>query len=1623
MTVAHWSQWPSPGFQSGFANQIPGLYDVYEGLKAGRSKIWHNSMVIPSYVALASAVVLVLHVILASSRARKLWARITRREVVQENRADEPVFAHRNETDITNDFAEHVAQHGGFTIFSFRVLRLLSCLVLLGLSVYTAIKDEDGITNAFGKKGKGKHGRKHRDKDHRQLSDKEWADLLLTMTYFYALSLAALVVASTPKWATIITRHLNTVLLAFCGVYIYRDIYPLITFDRVPADKAEGLILWAKVGAIFFSAVAIPLAIPRRYVPADPADPMPEPNPEQTASLFSVITFSFLDPIVKLANRVPVLTADLLPPLSDSDRAKVLKARAFPHIDAFVTERKRHIFFGLMRVFGKEYAFLAFMLVLHTLAGFASPLGIKNLLHYLETGGRDSAIQPWFWILWLLLGPYIATTAMQLYIYIATRTLVQVECLISQLLFEHSLRIRFKAEAGSNKKQDGERASIVTETTTPESASVADTQEASEADTLIHSQGNTESTITPSTSAKQDKAKSAKETKEEGSSSADNLIGKINNLVTSDVGNITEARDFLFVLVYIPLEATLCMVFLYSILGWSAMVGLAVMVICLPLPGYIAKLIQDVQVARMKKTDARVQSVSETMNILRMVKLFGWERKMDDRIRGKREEELSFIWKRQIFGITSDTVKWLPDSSLHYDDHLRHFTLVMKKELSASIVFSSMTVFDMLQQQLHMSFYFVNNIITGRVSIDRVNDFLQNTELLDAFTESKDASIIPPHAVTQSTDIGFHDASFTWSSDSSKGSLTPSKRKFTLRVEGDLFFPRGQISLIVGPTGSGKTSLLMALLGEMHFVPTAPDSWFNLPRSGGIAYAAQESWVQNETIKENILFGSPCDEERYQKVIHQCGLARDLSLFEAGDQTEVGEKGLTLSGGQKARITLARAVYSKAEILLLDDILAALDVHTSKWIVEKCLAGDLVKGRTVVMVTHNVALASTVAQFVVSFGGDGKILSQGSISDALKNNKALAEEFETDQELAQKADDEVDPDPKPSQPADGKLIVAEEMQEGHVSWDALKMYFSSLGGRSPFLVIFSYLAFMFLSEMTLAGQTWFLGYWAWEYTVYPPSDVPVIRNLGIYSALLLFGALAYGLAFVVFARGAIRASRTIHAQLVKSVLGTTLRWLDTTPVSRILARCTQDIRTVDDPLPQGLRWLTGMTVTMIVKFTAVVVLTPAFLLPGVFVALVGSYCGQLYIQAQLAVKREMSNAKQPVLGHFGAAIAGLTSLRAYGAQEAFISRSLERLDRYTRAYRTYFNLNRWVCIRIDLLGSVFAAGLATYLVYFQDHTASNTGFSLNMAVGFSSMILWWIRVLNDFEVQGNSLERIETYVQIEQEEKPSERGIPPAYWPADGSLHVENLSARYSPDGPKVLHGISFDVRSGERVGIVGRTGSGKSSLTLALLRCIFTEGTVVYAGQDTSKLNLDALRTNLTIIPQMPELLSGSLRQNLDPFDQFDDATLNAALTSAGLFSLQDKLDEGRITLDSSISSGGGNLSVGQRQIIALARAIVRGSKLLILDEATSAIDHKTDAVIQSSLRNELGSDVTVLTVAHRLQTIMDSDKIMVLDAGRIVEFDKPADLLKDPKSKLRALVDESGDKEALQAMAGFEN
>ncbi|KAJ7072752.1 P-loop containing nucleoside triphosphate hydrolase protein [Mycena amicta] len=886
-------------------------------------------------------------------------------------------------------------------------------------------------------------------------------------------------------------------------------------------------------------------------------------------------------------------------------------------------------------------------------------------------------------------------------------------------------------------------------------------------------------------------------------------------------------------------------------------------------------------------------------------------------------------------------------------------------------------------------------IVKGKVSLDRLNKFLKETELLDYFSDALSATRkSPPEGIK----AGFRQASFSWDG------------KITLKIKDQLIFRPNVVNIITGPTGAGKSSMLLALLGEMQLTSLGENCWSGLDRSCGIAYAPQESWLQNDTIRQNIVMGTdgPFDEARYTKVVEQCGLATDMALFEYGDLTMVGERGVSLSGGQKARITLARCVYSSAQILLLDDPLAALDIKTATAIVDDCLGGDLINGRTVLLVTHNVLLASRIAYSLVVIGSDGsvkqEVISQHSRSADDAAGPPNTSEHETRPPISKHHD---------------KSSSTEEVAEGHIGWPAFQLYLSSL---STYPIVFwtLFVGGIALNETTLVCQMWFLGFWSAQYDNHKPSDVSPAYYLGIYSLLLGVSMILFTLYSVVFTLGSLRASFDIHKQLMNAIVGSTLRWLNTTPTSRIMARATQDMRAVDDSIAVGIYRVLQLTLGLGIKFGTIMLFSPAFLIPGLMITVLGGFVGQLFMKAQLPIKRKMSLARAPILGHFLAVITGLASIRAFDLQDSFLRESLERIDIYSGTAITYHNLNRWIACRSDILGGVFTSLLATYLVYIRKENAVTTGFILNTMFGYSMMVLLWVRYFNTVELDGSfSLERILQYINIEQQNNSVKVVAPPAYWPASGHLIVDKLTARYTQDGPPVLQNISFEIKSGERVAVVGRSGSGKSSLILSLLRCILTEGSVKYDGIDTSTLDLDVLRSNITIVPQVPDLLSGTLRYNLDLFGQYDDTVLNGALHSAGLYAQQGhgQEDEGQLTLESTIFSGGSNISVGQRQILALARAIVRQSKLVILDEATSAIDYATDTIIQSTMQNELRG-ASVLTIAHRLRTIMNFDKIMVLDAGRIVEFDAPRELLQKKDGYLRGLIEESLDKETLYAM-----
>ncbi|KAJ7578665.1 P-loop containing nucleoside triphosphate hydrolase protein [Mycena floridula] len=1507
--------------------EIAGLSEHLADWLASETRLtWTNHYLFPIYAAAISLISLVIHLGL---KARPQSPQVRRSE-----------------------------KHGGIVICIFRVIRLIGSLALLVLSVVS-------LTGTA------------RNEENVQLKNKfflQQAALFATAVYASILSASSLVF---PSWAQVFIRHANSVLGVQTLVYLYRDIWPLATYTDLPLDRAEGSILWAKVVVLSIIAIFVPLFVPRVYVPYDPEDPI-EPNLEQTSSIASSYFFMFLDPVVYEAykTRGKHFEYEKLPSLPDYSYAHNLKERSFKELDAFAGANKnRHIFWGMIKVFRFDIFKAVCYMALLIPSQYLSPLGVNRLLRYMDDP-TEAYVKPWVWIFVLFLGPTIGIVWLEAYVSTMNKIMFQMESIITQLVFEHSLRIRIKADVPENK------AASTPETPTGEN--VADDA----------------ASATSSTNTKSDDAPAPVATR--------NLIGKLNNLVTTDLENISQAREFLRGFLYVPFSIFAGIYFLYMLLGRAAFAGVAVMVLMLPIPGLITRGIQKAKKTELLKTDARVQAVTESSP----------ERPSHE----KREEELVYIVRGRVLDMMNqgllhacyehnNGISLLVSSELfQWRSLLITFsTVFMGQALTPGVAFSSVTVFNHIKNMMAQFIFFLTRIINGKISLDRVNEFLHETELLDAYSGNASVDLVLER---NDKEIGFRDATFAWSASESEY-----QTRFKLHID-ELIFRPGCINLIVGPTGSGKTSVLLALLGEMHFMPSGPDSWFNLPRDGGIAYVDQTSWVLNDTIKQNILFGSPFDEERYKKVVYQCALEPDIAMFEDGDATEVGEKGLTLSGGQKMRLTLARAIYSsRAEILLLDDILAALDVHTSTFIVQKCLAGDLVKNRTIILVTHNIAIVAPVAGYCIDIKG-GRVWSQGLISDVLASDSRLVQEMKKEEQILETVDkDEAIVEEKPTKAA-GKLIMAEEIETGHVRWNSVKPWIKALAGDRKILVPASYLLCVTLSSGFLTLLSYWLGHWSSEYVDKPASEISVSRNTAVYLGIVAISLAFHWLEYIIFLFASIRASRVVHNQLVSAVLGATFRWLDTTPVSRIIARCTQDISALDTMLPRTVMEVVRLTVTMIIEICAIVAVTPQFIYVAIPVSILGYLWGQVYMAAGLAIKREMSNARSPILAHFGAAFAGLVSIRAYGAQEALILESFNRLNRYVRVATPYHNLVCWVSMRLNTLGGICTALLATYIVYFGNVGSGNAGFSFAQSTFFGMQILWWVYFVNDFELRANSLERIQSYVEADQEPKPLEAGKPPAYWPASGELRVEKLSARYSFDGPKVLEDISFEIKSGQRVGVVGRTGSGKSSLTLSLLRCIYTEGTVYLDGIPTARINLDDVRTAITIIPQIPELLNGTLRYNLDPFDAYDDLILNNALRCSGLYSLQDEADDTRITLDSNIAAGGANVSVGQRQIIALARAIVRNSKLLILDEATSAIDYKTDAVIQQTLRTELKNDVTVITIAHRLQTIMDADKILVLDTGRLVEFGTPLELLALENGKFASLVNESMDKDALKAM-----
>eukprot|EP01116_Phalansterium_solitarium_P010898 TRINITY_DN263_c0_g2_i2.p1 TRINITY_DN263_c0_g2~~TRINITY_DN263_c0_g2_i2.p1 ORF type:complete len:1470 (+),score=645.31 TRINITY_DN263_c0_g2_i2:96-4505(+) len=1081
---------------------------------------------------------------------------------------------------------------------------------------------------------------------------------------------------------------------------------------------------------------------------------------------------------------------------------------------------------------------------------------------------------------------------------------------------------------------------------------------------------------------------------------SERTVGEIVNLQAIDGNRLQELIPYLHVVWSAPFQLTVCLVMLYQVMGPAVFAGLFLMIITTPISGVIVKRLGAYQKEMMKHKDRRTKLLNEVLSGIRVIKVFVWENSFLQQITSIRNDELETL-RRSTYLRAATLFFWTSTPILVSLTTFTTYTL-LGNELTAERAFTAVALFNILRFPLSMLPMVITGLVEARVSMQRVLKFLLADELDDTAVKRSplnDDAKGPVNAVEISN------GTFQWSDD------RPTLEGINLRV------PRGKLTVLVGSVGSSKSSLLSAVLGEIHKVSG------QVLVTGRVAYVSQNAWIQNGTLRDNILFGSAFDADKYEAVIAACELSQDLAMLPDGDHTEIGEKGINLSGGQKQRVAMARAVYQDYDVYLLDDPLSAVDAHVGKSIFDNCCCGVL-KNKTRVLVTHQLQYINRADQVVLM--KDGKIDEVGTYDELMQKGGTLcslikthvkdaAEHPDDSQHAATKTDAAVaakKPAAAGAKPA-AKLVTAEERETGTVDFRVYKAYIAALGGAlltGSIVAVFSIETGMrVMSDFWLSfwsdhadGQP---GYFMGAYTQYASS----YPYLGIYASLSLVPAVTVLIRSVLIAIAGINSARTLHDSMLSTIVHSPMSFFDTTPLGRILNRLTKDVYTVDNELPRTLGMMMQMAFMTMSVLLVIGIITPftfTFMLP---LAALYRYIQKYYLQSSRELKRLEGISKSPVYAQFGETLNGVSVIRAFGRQSEFVYTNNQKLDLNLSAFYVMQTANRWLGLRLEFLGTVVVSVAGCFLVtQAANINPGFAGLALAYAQQLTGILNWLVRQYTDTETQMVSVERVLQYAELPTEGATViEDSRPPANWPSEAKIQFRNVKLRYREGLELVLRGISFDVKPKEKIGVVGRTGAGKSSLMLALFRLVeLAEGTITIDGVDISKMGLHDLRGALSIIMQDPTLFTGTVRSNLDPFGEHSDHQIWEALANVHLKDAIEALDQ---KLDSPVAEFGENFSVGQQQLLCLGRAILKKAKILVMDEATAAVDFETDALIQKTIREQFAS-TTVLTIAHRLNTIMDYDRILVLDRGLVGELDAPQTLLKDPNSMFSKLVNKSG-------------
>ncbi|XP_058084431.1 putative ABC transporter C family member 15 isoform X1 [Magnolia sinica] len=1089
--------------------------------------------------------------------------------------------------------------------------------------------------------------------------------------------------------------------------------------------------------------------------------------------------------------------------------------------------------------------------------------------------------------------------------------------------------------------------------------------------------------------------------------------GEIINYMSVDIQRVTDFIWYLNIIWMLPIQISLAIYILNMNLGIGSLAGLAATVLVMTCNVPITKIQRRLQSKIMEAKDERMKATSEVLRNMKTLKLQAWDTRYLSKLGSLRKIESDWLWKSLRLSAISAFIFW--GSPTFISVVTFGACMLMGIPLTAGRVLSALATFRMLQDPIFNLPDLLSVLAQAKVSVDRVAAYLQEDEI------QSDAVEFVPRNETE-FEVEINSGEFSWDPDSRNPTLSGLQLKIR----------RGMKVAVCGTVGSGKSSLIACILGEI------PKLSGTVKISGTKAYVPQSPWILTGNVRENITFGNLFDRDKYNETIQACALTKDFELFSSGDLTEIGERGINMSGGQKQRIQIARAVYQDADIYLLDDPFSAVDAHTGRQLFEDCLMGIL-KDKTILYVTHQVEFLPAADLILVM--ENGRIAQAGKFEELLRQNigfevlvgahsqalesivtaenssrtfdesKRKTTESSNGNESDAEATLETEVENCTRHESDleitdksGRIMQDEEREKGSIGKDVYWAYLTAVrgGALAPIIII----AQSLFQILQIASNYWMA--WATPPTTGTAPTVSMSIVFLVYILLAVGSSLCVLVRATLIAITGLRTSQKFFTNMLHSIFRAPMSFFDSTPTGRILNRASTDQSVLDLEMANKLGWCAFSIIQLL--GTVAVMSQVAWQVFAIFfpVTAICIWYQRYYIPTARELARLSGIQRAPILHHFAESLSGAATIRAFGHEERFIYANLGRIDNHSRPWFHNVSAMEWLSFRLNLLSNFVFAFSLVLLVSLPDGIINPSIAGLAVTYGLNlnvqqASVIWNIC---NAENKMISVERILQYTRIKSEAPlVIDECRPPNNWPTIGSICFRNLQIKYAKQLPSVLKNITCTFPGKKKVGVVGRTGSGKSTLIQALFRIVEpTEGSIMIDDVDICKIGLHDLRSRLSIIPQDPTMFDGTVRGNLDPLGEYSDIEVWEALDKC---QLSDLVREKEKKLDSSVVENGENWSVGQRQLFCLGRALLKRSSILILDEATASVDTATDGVIQQIIRQEF-KDRTVVTIAHRIHTVIDSDLVLVLSEGRILEYDMPVKLLEQEDSSFSKLIRE---------------